>query len=363
MDITSHENNIKAANLLVYSCTHALIDGSCAAIIAANIAWGKMDLVQISFYIVLYNTIAFALQVPIGLMADKIRKPAETAMLGCFLVLIGVLTYKNVSFALIIAGLGNALFHVGGGITALYLKPGKASLPGIFVSTGALGLLIGTIIGKSKYFSIWSLAIILISAAAFIFIIKKPSIDYNFKIEGHFNNFSLILTCILASIAIRGLVGFMLTYPWKANLKLLIIFTVAVALGKALGGILGDYFGWTRVTVYGLLISAPLLLLGMDVHFLGIAGVFLFNLTMPVTLVVTANMLPGRTGFAFGLTTLALIIGAFPTFTALRSILCENNGLMIFAAVLLMVLLLKLGLKLYFSKDKITVVSNKSFNK
>jgi hypothetical protein len=87
-------NSIRLANLLAYSITHALIDASCAAIIAANIVSGKTDLIQISFYIMLYNTIAFALQVTIGLIVDSVRKPAEAAILGCFLVLVGVLTYS-----------------------------------------------------------------------------------------------------------------------------------------------------------------------------------------------------------------------------------------------------------------------------
>jgi hypothetical protein len=45
---------------------------------------------------------------------------------------------------------------------------------------------------------------------------------------------------------------------------------------------------------------------------LWIFGIFLFNMTMPITLVVISNTFQGRQGFAFGLTTLALIIGALP---------------------------------------------------
>jgi hypothetical protein len=41
---------------------------------------------------------------------------------------------------------------------------------------------------------------------------------------------------------------------------------------------------------------------------------FLFNFTMPITLVAISNTLPGRPGFSFGLTTLALIIGVIPTY-------------------------------------------------
>lgn len=334
-------------NLSVYSVVHALIDASCAAIITADIASGKADLGKISFYVVLYNVIAFAFQAPLGFAADRIRKPAETAAVGCLLVLTGVITYRTIIFALIIAGLGNALYHLGGGITVLNLKPGNASLSGIYVSTGALGLLIGILSGKSLYFSVVPFAMLLIAASFIILRIKRPHIDYNFRAEVNFDKFSIVLICIFVSIEIRSLVGFMLAYSWKSDVFLLIIFTAAVAMGKAFGGILGDRFGWSRVTICSLLISAPLLVLGMNIPFLAILGVFLFNMTMPVTLTVVFDMLPGYSGFAFGLTTLALIIGALPAFTGLKSVLCKNNGEIIFTAVILMALILMIGLKAF----------------
>ena len=346
-------------NLLAYSITHGLIDASCAAVIAANIVQGSMDLAQISFYIVLYNTLAFALQTPIGIIVDIARKPVEAAILGCLLVLVGVITYRTGSFSIIIVGLGNALFHVGGGITALNLKRGKASMPGIFVAPGAIGLLVGGFFGGAKYFTVWPLVALLIAAVIIILKVKRPFINYDYKSEKAINGFYIILSCIFASIAIRGLVGFMLTYPWKSNIFLLIAFTLAVALGKALGGILGDLFGWTRITVVGLVLAAPLLILGLNRPYLAIFGVLLFNLTMPVTLTVIANMLPGRAGFAFGLTTLALIIGAFPTFTELKPMLSVNNKGMLFGGVVLMALLVWVGLKLYFSKERVVITRNK----
>jgi hypothetical protein len=57
----------------------------------------------------------------------------------------------------------------------------------------------------------------------------------------------------------------------------------------------------------------PLLALAGDSPAAGIIGLLVFNLTMPVTLAAVAAMLPrGREGFAFGLTCLALFVGAAP---------------------------------------------------
>jgi hypothetical protein len=43
-------------------------------------------------------------------------------------------------------------------------------------------------------------------------------------------------------------------------------------------------------------------------------GMWLFQMTMPVTLVALYALMPGRPAFAFGLTCLALILGGLPTF-------------------------------------------------
>ena len=103
------------------------------------------------------------------------------------------------------------------------------------------------------------------------------------------------------------MVGTLLVLPWKTDFNLLLMLTSAVVLGKAFGGILADKFGWIKIAIPALIISAPLLFLGPNYVALGILGAFLFNFTMPVTLTALANTLPGKSGFAFGLTTLAPI--------------------------------------------------------
>ena len=97
--------------------------------------------------------------------------------------------------------------------------------------------------------------------------------------------------------------------------------TLATACGKALGGILADRFGWVRVAISALIISAPLLSFFPGIPLLAISGIFLLQMTMPITLTALSNMLPGRSATAFGLSVLALIIGVIPSYSGAKPIL------------------------------------------
>ena len=61
--------------------------------------------------------------------------------------------------------------------------------------------------------------------------------------------------------------------------------------------------------VASLVLSVPLFWLGAERGIFYLAAVFLFNIAMPITLCTVARRLPGHEGFAFGLNTLALLIG------------------------------------------------------
>jgi FSR family fosmidomycin resistance protein-like MFS transporter len=166
--------------------------------------------------------------------------------------------------------------------------------------------------------------------------------------ENKFNYFEFILLLVFLSIAIRSLVGAVLVFPWKTNIDLLIILTSAVVLGKGLGGILADKFGWIRVAVGALVLSIPFLVFGANIPYLAIIGMFLFNITMPITLVAISNILPGLPGFAFGLTCLALIFGMIPAFFSIKQVLANNW--FIFSIIVISALALFSGLYLYFKK-------------
>jgi len=110
-------------------------------------------------------------------------------------------------------------------------------------------------------------------------------------------------------IVVRALAGPLVDTPWKTGVLFTIVAAACVAAGKFTGGILADRFGARNVAVVSLVVSAPLLTVWSGSIVAGCVGLLCFNIMTAVTLVTIASRLPGRPGFAFGLTTLALFAG------------------------------------------------------
>ena len=338
-------NKIKTVGL--YSVSHMLIDMACVISVLSGIRYNEFNEVFTFLLIVLYNVLAFGLQSFFGDIFDKNKKPHICAFMGCILTALGAILWKFSLVAVILSGLGNAMFHVGGGIICLKLSDNKASIPGIYEAPGAIGLFLGALAVK-KLISPEYCAIILLLCAVLILVNKYKEIPQTIYREIQYNKFFIILNLLLLAIAIRSFIGLSVVLPWKENLNLLFMLTLAVVLGKMTGGIIADKFGWLKVTVTALIISSPLIAFGINNPILYIIGIYFFNYTMPVTLSAIANMQKNREGFAFGLTTLALIIGAMPNFSGVY--LTSNNSLSIFVFVALSAIFIYFGLKLICRK-------------
>ncbi|MEK6959001.1 MAG: MFS transporter [archaeon] len=326
-----------AALISTYCVAHAFVDAICALVALYFVKAGVIDLATGALLILTYNILAFALQAPIGFVCDRIGNAKLFAVGGVALVLLGMGSYQIPILAILLIGAGNAIFHVGLGVVSLSVDPKKAAVPGIMVSTGALGLLVGGLIAATKQVPLIEAFLIGIIICVALFYVKAPQLDLKKeKAERKIGVKEIAIVgalLLLISICVRGLVGMALAFPWKADMTLLITLTIGVVLGKALGGIIGDKFGWLKVAVIALVLSIPLIYLGWANSALGIIGVFLFNMTMPITLVAISNLLPGRKGFAFGLTTLALVIGALPVFLGAKGIVSTADFVLMVSIV------------------------------
>ena len=152
--------------ILTYIFAHFAVDFACAFLLFRLL----YDDPQWYLCLLIYNFCAFAMQMPIGLLADKWNRNAVCAAIGCGLIAFSFgFSYIPV-LTVIIAGIGNSLFHVGGGIDVLNVSSKNPTLLGIFVSPGALGIFLGTILGKQGDFSVPVVVAVMVIVAAAILI-------------------------------------------------------------------------------------------------------------------------------------------------------------------------------------------------
>ena len=122
-----------------YSAAHFAVDLCCAMLVlpAARAASDK------AMALLIYNFCAFAMQLPIGVLADRYGGGRYFSAIGCLMVALGGLLPSPMLTA-VVCGLGNAAFHIGGGADVMAVTEGAKYL-GIYVSPGAMGIFPGAL--------------------------------------------------------------------------------------------------------------------------------------------------------------------------------------------------------------------------
>lgn len=331
--------------LSAYIGSHFIVDFACAFLFFRFL----YDIDNWLLCLLIYNFCAFALQMPIGLLADMWNKNALCAIGGCLLVLMAYQTVQYEVIAAVIAGIGNAMFHIGGGIDVLNESKDKLTLLGMFVSPGAIGIYLGTLLGKAGGFGAWLPAILLLAGAAAIGLAAYMDMgsfqSHNSKISFP-KNFTPILLislgCLFGVVCLRSYIGMELRFPWKGIKIWSLLFVAAVVAGKTCGGFAADKLGIKKTSLLSLGIAA-LCFLFFDLPVFGILAVFLFNMTMPITLWAVARILPGSKGFSFGLLTFGLFIGFLPAYLNIPALVSNRFVYALLAGISLILLVMNLG--------------------
>ena len=303
------------------AAAHFLVDFACAFAMLRRLPGGE----QAAALLLVYNFCAFALQMPLGVLADRLGRNLALAALGCFTAALGFLPLPLTVCAGLL-GVGNALFHVGAGLEVLTDWPDLCGPLGVFVSPGAVGLYIGGMLGRAYLTPMLLPALLLLGAAAWLLAAQRV-----FRPDLRSENPPLtlpklpwktlaVLAGLTAVVAVRSLVGLNLPRPWKHG-GWGAAAICALALGKAAGGFAADRFGLTRTAVVTLAASAALFCFAGTPGW-GLAAIFLFNMSMPLTLAGAARLLPGARGFAFGLLTFALFLGLIPVYRGAQPLSC-----------------------------------------
>lgn len=347
---------------VLYSVLHLLVDGVCAMAMFGTFIpqdGGYFD-------ILLYNFCAFALQMPFGVVLDAVHAREEgrnrdvslfhakvgkknvdldlmTAFIGVLCTIAGAVTHP------VVLGIGNALFHVGGGVGTIRDRRvaamhedgdesdcrsryggnagnGLIKRLGVFVAPGALGLYLGTSLAKNGGWNPWFLGVsalmLLLCGGMLCFRLRRhasrPDIPNKRRhAQPDQRNVFRLTVCCLLVVILRSYIGMAVSFPWKTGVLAGVFSVLAVVGGKMAGGFLAAWKGLYRTAAVSLVLAAVCYLFS-SVMPLGLAALFLFNMTMPITLYWMICAFPQMPGFAFGCLTFALFLGFLPGYLGVQ---------------------------------------------
>ena len=325
----------KEVTTFAFALCHFVVDFACVSTMLCAVSrvlgvsgQGSLELVALS--ILLYDVVAFAFQLPVGIALDKLDKNSLAAMLSYALVGGGVL-FSLVPFALIewfavlLLAAGNALFHCAGGLCVLNISQKHAGPSGIFIATGAVGVFLGTFSAQYGRLQVaFSLLVLLFLCASITRVVQKVNKKYwnihnaPFAIPEFSSRTLLAIALLCFVVALRSYTGMIMAFPWKSEMLLLALSILGVFAGKALGGMVADRIGFRTTAIFSLIAAATLFVPSWEMPLMGLLAVFFFNFTMAITLASLSNILHEAKGTAFGLASFSLAIGALPALLGLR---------------------------------------------
>ena len=325
----------KEVTTFAFALCHFVVDFACVSTMLCAVSrvlgesgQGSMEVVALS--ILLYDIVAFTLQLPIGIALDQLDKNSYAALLSYALVGAGViLSLVPIALlewpAILLLAIGNALFHSAGGLSVLNISQKHAGPSGIFIATGAIGVFLGTQSAQMGRLQIaFSLLVLLFLCALITLVVQKVNKKYwnvhnvSFDIPRLSSNTLLAIALLSLVVALRSYVGMVMAFPWKSEMLLLILSILGVFAGKALGGVVADRIGFRTTAIFSLIVAATLFVPSWEIPVMGLLGVFFFNFTMSITLASLANILPNAKGTAFGLASFSLAVGALPALAGFR---------------------------------------------
>jgi len=349
----------KEVTTFAFALCHFVVDFACVSTMLCAVSrvlgesgQGSMEVVALS--ILLYDIVAFTLQLPIGIALDQLDKNSYAALLSYALVGAGViLSLVPIALlewpAILLLAIGNALFHSAGGLSVLNISQKHAGPSGIFIATGAIGVFLGTQSAQMGRLQIaFSLLVLLFLCALITLVVQKVNKKYwnvhnvTFDIPRLSSNTLLAIALLSLVVALRSYAGMAMAFPWKSEMLLLVLSVLGVFAGKALGGMVADRIGFRTTAIFSLIVAVTLFVPSWEIPVMGLLGVFFFNFTMSITLASLANILPNAKGTAFGLASFSLAVGALPALAGFRI----EHPLMLSAMSLVSAFALGVGLTL-----------------
>lgn len=278
---------------------------------------------------VLYNVLAFMTQPFVGLWLDS-RGAGPKSFVAAVVLLLGgalctivglmpsgaahhILMVVGLFLGVVLIGMGNSLFHVAGGRVVTLRSGNDLRHLGVFVSSGAVGLVVGAKLGSMVGLTAIAAMLVLLLWALLategpraVVAPCAPSVGA----EGHSvasavpassgSTVPLILSLLLV-VFMRSWFGKVVPPSVEGFAPFAVVVALLAFAGKAGGGFVARRMGVERTLIVLLLTAAGCFLLTAYSWLWWMAMVLLINGTMALTLHLANRLLPGREGLAFGL--------------------------------------------------------------
>lgn len=293
--------------VVLFTLLHFLVDGICSLVIFSALYNNDYNRCLVIFLV--YNFLAFLTQPLVGLLIDKYNYPRLFLIIAVGFIMIGIILKAWYLPSSILLGIGNSFFHISGGKYVTEKTNNNIALLGLFVSTGAIGLVLG-----QRYYTNLLLIIfsVLTNIIMFILIFSEEKEELkSFTITKYplGIKYFIILFALIVTVMIRSFVGKICIIDFKTSNLIFLLIGIMTAGGKALGGVMSKYLGITKTIIISMVISFITLVFFNDNLYLTLLGIIAFNTTMPITLWYMNKMLNKKLGFAFGILAACLIPG------------------------------------------------------
>lgn len=292
---------------------HPLVDAcSVSVLVVGGMTWER---------VISYNAMAFAFQLPIGMLMDEWPQLNRAGFfLGTGLTFAGAVLAAS-GFGgwgvLASACVGNALFHLTAGKHILETREGRSGPIGLFISTGALGLMAGQVwAAKAAVLCLSAFAVSLAVCVVLAAARQWGGGDGRMNTPAQGGGVALLPMLILFGLFVliswRSWAGLFASGRSAGGCALIILAGAAVTFaGKVTGGYLAELVGRWKVTVFSVMGSVSLVFL-CETSWVAAWLVLLFvaQLATGPVLSLVYDKSSRRGGFAFGLNCLGLFAGS-----------------------------------------------------
>lgn len=291
---------------------------------AGGAAWySPHSAAAIAACVLAYDLLAFGLQPFVGAFVDLKKRAAPllyASLFGaglCAAVCVPCDFPQGIGAAsaaiLVFFSLCNAVFHVSAGAFVIAESEKKCAPLGVFVSLGAVGVALGRLYAPAVLFAAGACCAACAAGALFLKTNDQalaPHFERIGRAEVKENVGLAPLALLVFAVFVRGLGGAAMPSGYAADELYVLLAAICTAAGKAAGGFLADAFGTKSVALICLPVSACLMLFANGIPALYLAGLALFNTSMPVTLWLSFAAMPRMRNTAFGVMACFLMLGS-----------------------------------------------------